>query len=136
MDGLTRTVSNNISFHFLFFHYQNLKQELVSTKNSGRLKKFLCIGLTMLVIVVLIGTAYYFYGMVAPHPGPSKLIAKPSVTLNDYLDNKLYAKRNNATWISDTELMYRDSAVSGSDFRFRMSMGSIILLLGLFRALR
>lgn len=67
-----------------------------------------------LVLVALLGTAYYFYGLDAARPSPAKLVGKPSITLNEFLENKLHAKRNNATWISDTELMYRDSAVSDS----------------------
>lgn len=66
----------------------------------------------MLVIVALISTAIYFFVVETAQPTADKVVGKPSITLNDYLDNKLYAKHNNATWISMTELMYRDSAVS------------------------
>lgn len=93
------------------------EQELVSTKNSGRLKKILCIGLIMLVFAALIGTAYYFYGMEAAGSTSEsnrspQISGKPSISLSDYLENKLYAKRNNATWLSDSELAYTDATVS------------------------
>lgn len=71
----------------------------------------------MLVIVALVGTAYYFYGIDATRPSAEnsripRIAVKPSISLNEYLDNKLYARHSNATWISNTELMYSDSAVS------------------------
>lgn len=66
----------------------------------------------MLVIVKLIFVAYWFYGMGATPPSASKLTENPSISFDEFLDNKIYAKRNNATWITNTELMYRDAAVS------------------------
>lgn len=43
-------------------------------------------------------------------------IPPAAITLEDILDNKLYARRNNATWISDTELLYRNTNVSIFDW--------------------
>lgn len=81
-------------------------------KNSSILKKYSLIGLIMLIFVAIIGAAYYVYGSDAAHPSNAGLVDKPSITLNDIFENKLYARRNNASWISDTELLFRDQQVS------------------------
>lgn len=51
----------------------------------------------------------------APTTGPTGSTDQPNppqaITLEDFLDNKLYPSKNNATWISNTELLYRDANV-------------------------
>lgn len=50
----------------------------------------------------------------APITGPTNpsIPIPAAITLEDILDNKLYARRNNATWISGTELLYRNANVN------------------------
>lgn len=67
----------------------------------------------MLVIVGLCVTALVYYGAIKPNDAAStdKLVGTP-ISLTDVLNNKFYAHHGNATWISDTELLYKDHMVS------------------------
>lgn len=104
----------SVSFIKIFKCYFEYTQELVSAKNGSRLKKRLCIALAVLCVVGLCVAGLVYYGAIKPGAAKSKSgeteIGNP-VTLNDILEGKFYAKHNNASWISDTLLFYRDSAV-------------------------
>lgn len=88
------------------------------SKGSFKLKKKICIGFVLLAVLVLCASAFLLLRNEKTTPVSGKLlkadalVAKSSVLLNDYLDNKLYPKRSNATWISNTEILYKDSTVS------------------------
>lgn len=59
------------------------------------------------MIAATIGAIYYF-NQIANGPSSSA----ESITLNEFLENRLYARKNNASWLSSSELTYRDSDVS------------------------
>lgn len=63
----------------------------------------------MLVLVGLCVSAFIYFNVVPAHDNP---VAQKSISLTDVLDNKFYARHNNATWISDTELLFKDAQVS------------------------
>lgn len=91
-----------------------LFQELVDSKKGSGCGKALCITFLLIVLLALFGGAFYYFNYRNNDvPTSDSLVNSASaIQLNDYLDNKLYAKRNNATWISDTQLMYKDENVS------------------------
>ncbi|XP_031621025.1 venom dipeptidyl peptidase 4-like isoform X2 [Contarinia nasturtii] len=84
------------------------EQELVSAKNRSRLKKRLCIALTILCVVGLCVAGLIYYGAIKPEVAKNKNGIGLPISLNDVLGGKYYARHNNATWISDTLLFYRD----------------------------
>ncbi len=111
-------------------------QELVGSKKKKPYKKYLLI-LLIFAIVVAIIVVVVVYVNKGPSPDettptttdassiptdqPSQPTDAPvasAITLEDILDNKLYARRNNATWISDTELLYRNANVNIFDLYF------------------
>lgn len=63
------------------------------------------------VVGVCASLLIYFLAIRADSPAAEALTGEP-IQLTDVLDNKFYARGNNATWISDTELLYRDLFVS------------------------
>lgn len=66
----------------------------------------------MLVLVGVCASLLIYYGALRPsYPAAQELKGDP-IQLADVLDNRFYARHNNATWISDTELMFRDVNVS------------------------
>lgn len=89
-----------------------VQQELVGSKSSSGCKKGLIIATVLVVVVGLsIGAIYYLN---KKQSDPSTVGS--SIQLADYLENKLFSKKNNATWLSNTELTYRDSDVSVSTY--------------------
>lgn len=99
----------------------------MGSKKKRPYKKYLLISLIFLIVIGIIVVVVVFVNKeptdetttstAAPtgSTNPSQPTDPPTqaaITLEDILDNKLYARRNNATWISDTELLYRNSNVS------------------------
>jgi cbb3-type cytochrome oxidase subunit 3 len=84
-------------------------QELVGSKNNGKFKKGLIIAIVLIVVIGLSIAAVYYLNQ--KHNDSSHTNGAP-IQLNDYLENKLYARKNNATWLSSNELTYRDLDVS------------------------
>lgn len=99
----------------------NVFQELVSVKNGNRLKKRLCIAFVVLCLAIVGISGLAYYGIIKPSTaassGKSNNPGDP-VSITDVLEGKFYARHNNATWISDTELFYRDSSVRRLRFAF------------------
>lgn len=111
------TLTNHLLLKFqiyLHFNSNDKTQELVSAKNGSRLKKRLCLALAVLCIIGLCVGGLIYYGAIKPGAAKSKSALTDTgnpVTLDDVLEGRFYAKHNNASWISDTLLYYRDSTV-------------------------
>lgn len=84
-------------------------QELVGSKNNGKLKKVLIIAFVLIAVIGLSIAAVYYLNQ--KHNGSFVTNGTP-IQLNDYLDNKLKVRKNKATWLSSTELTYHDDDVS------------------------
>ncbi|XP_037042142.1 venom dipeptidyl peptidase 4 isoform X1 [Bradysia coprophila] len=96
--------------------------ELVGSKKRRPYKKYLLISLIFLIIIGILVVVVVYVTKDPPSddttttsssstvtPAPTNPPVASAITLEDILDNKLYARRNNATWISDTELLYRNA---------------------------
>lgn len=67
----------------------------------------------MLVLVAIIGAAVYFFAFSgSAAAGPDALKGKRPVALEDILGGRFHVWNNNATWISNSELLFRDETVS------------------------
>lgn len=95
-----------ISLNFLIILIS--KQELVGSKTKSTFKRGLIIA-TVLAIIVGVSFAIIYY---LNRNGESSTSPRVPISLNDFLENKLYVNRNNATWLSPSELTYRDIDVS------------------------
>lgn len=100
-------------------------QELVGSRKKRPYKKYLLIALIFLIVIGIIVVVVVYVNKDStddtttttttsnPTDPTNPPIPQPAaITLEDFLDNKLYAKRNNATWISGTELLYRNTNVN------------------------
>lgn len=90
-------------------HLFNSLQELVGSKSNGKFKKGLIIATVLAIIIGLSVAAVYYLNQ---KHDDSAITNGAAIQLNDFLENNLYARKNNATWLSGTELTYRDSDVS------------------------
>lgn len=84
---------------------------MITTKNGSRYRKVLCTALIMLVLVALVGTAIYFFAFNRTSSAAA-LTGKRSVYLEDILNGQLHVYTNNATWLTNSELLYRNENVS------------------------
>lgn len=85
-------------------------QELVGSKNNGKLKKVLIIAFVLIAVIGL-SIAAKLRKKQCKNNGWFVTNGTP-IQLNDYLDNKLKVRKNKATWLSSTELTYHDDDVS------------------------
>lgn len=91
-------------------------QELVGSKKKRPYKKYFLISLLFLIVIgiIVVVVVYVNKGSDPSDDTPTTTpapVPAAAITLEDILNNRLFARRNNATWISATELMYRDSKV-------------------------
>lgn len=84
-------------------------QELLSTKNANRLKKRLCIAFVILVLVGLCIAGLIYYGAFKRMENNGK--TGQSISLSDVLENRYYARHNNASWISNDLLLFKNDQV-------------------------
>lgn len=75
-----------------------------------------------------------YYGAVKPEAAKNQNKIGLPISLNDVLDGKYYARRNNATWISDSLLFYRDFSVRYIFFINFIEHGTYINILNFYRA--
>lgn len=67
----------------------------------------------MLVVVGVCASLLIYFGAIRPnYPANAQELHGEPIKLADVLDNKFYARHNNASWVSDTGLIYRDIYVS------------------------
>lgn len=71
----------------------------------------------MLALFGVCASALIYYGAIKPsYPRADESQIGEPINLTDVLDNKFFARHNNATWISDSELFYKDAYVSVDTF--------------------
>uniref|UniRef100_U5EWK1 Venom dipeptidyl peptidase 4 n=1 Tax=Corethrella appendiculata TaxID=1370023 RepID=U5EWK1_9DIPT len=82
-------------------------EELVGSKKSN-FKKYLLFGVIAAVIVALVVTAIILVTKKEDSPDAQPSTDESLINLEDILFGRLQAKRFNGTWISDTQIIYRD----------------------------
>lgn len=93
-------------------HFSILFQELVGTKKKRPYKKYFLISLIFLIVIGIIVVVVVYVTKQPSNDEPTPDPVQSAIALEDILDNRLYARKNNATWISKTELLYRNQNVS------------------------
>lgn len=114
-ESITLTFCKNVHF-----------QELVGSSKKRPYKKYFLISLIFVIVIAIIVVVVVYVNKgsdpsdestsststastttVTPTDPP----VAAAITLEDILNNRLFARRNNATWISATDLLYRNSNV-------------------------
>lgn len=81
---------------------------MVGSKKKASYKKiaFIVVGVLVAAAIIAVIVVFTTHGGDEPQPQVGEALA-----LEDYLSGQYFAKKNNATWISDKELMYKDDLV-------------------------